>query len=534
MTGDANIPAAGGGDRKRATDVQELLRLMGMFINNANLYGPQHALTAKAGDQCYSYLAPLQQKYPRINFSFSEGKVLIDGAAVDLSNPFVRNVVNRLVSLKISGFSLIQGMPKMEFYKLLGLIISGAETLGDDLEHVKSEKVTYQRVTEQEVVVDKDALEGGGELDEKINRVQQIMAILKGEVSPDSPEALEALRETASDADQLANLIMEAAAIRQATASVATGESLGDIVVGCLRRSFDGLMADPASATQKGKKSVKKTMLLLEKGILDRLHALSDGSHGEFDDQVQSEVEEMVDEVEIDALTDEYMKKRLAIEKSEQRLMRYMKKKGSEELEAAGLREKLADAGLNPEGWKELVVKSGTGGGGGGEGGGSGDIGMLSILLTQLTDLMESAEATPDKLDKKVEGIDKEVENIAAGTGSKITELAQKIENERENLQHPEKHTAEELKQNHADMMELLAEIVQELCQPVAATNCAVGMLLSGHIGEISDVQRHMLDVAHRCGERLDTLLSRLVEIVGLPEGLTPDKESVYGQKAGA
>lgn len=534
MTEDATNPEAGSNDRKSATDVQELLRLMGMFINSANLYGPQHALTAKAGDQCYSYLVPLQKKYPRINFSFSEDKVFIDGTAVDLSNPFVRNVVNKLISLKVAGFSLIQGMPKMEFYKLLGLIISGAEGFEDGLEHVKAERITYQRVSDQEVVVDKDALDGEGELDEKINRVQQIMAILKGEVPPDSPEALEALRETATDADQLASLIMEAAAIRQATSGVATGESLGDIVVGCLRRSFDGLMADPSSATQKGKKTVKKTMLLLEKGILDRLHALSDGSQGEFDDQVHSEVEEMVDEVEIDALTDEYMKKRLAIEKSEQRLMRYMKKKGPEELEAAGLREKLSEAGLNQEGWKELVVKSGAEGAGGGSGGEGGDIGMLSLLLTQLTDLMDTAEATPEKLDQQVEGIDKEVENIAEGTGSKIKELAQKIETERENLQHPEKHSTEELKKNHADMMELLAEIVQELCQPVAATNCAVGMLLSGHIGDISEVQRHMLDVAHRCGERLDTLLSRLVEIVGLPEGLTPDKESVYGPGTGA
>ncbi|MGD9873806.1 MAG: hypothetical protein AB7T27_06005 [Kiritimatiellia bacterium] len=534
MTEDAKKPL-GVEDPKRVAEVQELLRLMGMFINNANLYGPQHALTAKSGDQCYNYLVPLQAKYPRINFSFSENKLLIDGGAVDLSNPFVRNMVGKLASLKIAGFSLIKGMPKMEFYKLLALIISGSSGIEDGLEHVEAERITYQQVTEQEVVVDKDAVEHADELNEKINRVQQIMAILKGEVPPDSPEAREALRETATDADQLANLIMDAAAIRQATSSVAAGESLADIVVGCLRRSFDGLMADPNANSQKGKKTIKKTMLLLEKNILDRLHALSAGN--EADEQVHSEVEEMVDEVEIDALTDEYMKKRLAVEKSEERLMRYMKKKGPDELEAAGLRDKLTEAGLDQDGWKELVVKSGAEGkGGGGEGGEgeAGGTGMLTLLLTQLTELMASAEITPEKVDQQVAGIDKEVESIASGTENKIDELAQKIESERENLQHPEKHSKEELTKNHADMMELLAEIVQELCQPVAATNCAVSMLLSGHIGDISEVQRHMLDVAQRCGERLDTLLARLVEIVGLPEGLAPDKESVYGPGPGA
>lgn len=517
-------------DPKRTAEVVELLRLMGMFINNANLYGAQHALTARAGEQCYSYLVTLQQKYPRINFSFSDGKILIDGGAVDLSNPFVKNVVSKLVTLKVAGFSLIRGMPKMEFYKLLGFIISGAGSLEEGLEHVEAERIVYKQVSDQEVVVDKDAFEHADELNEKINRVQQIMAILKGEVPPDSPEARDALRETSTDADQLANLIMDAAAIRQATSSVAAGESLADIVVGCLRRSFDGLMSDPAAATQKGKKTIKKTMLLLEKNILDRLHALSAGN--EADELIQSEIEEMMDEVEIDSLTDEYMKKRLAVEKSEDRLMRFMKKKGSDGIEAVGLREKLTEAGLDQEGWKELVIKSGADGGGkhggAGEGDGSGTQ-MLSLLLTQLTELMESAEATPEKLNQKVAGIDKEVESIAEGTGSKIDKLAQKIESERENLQHPEQHSKEELTKNHADMMELLAEIVQELCQPVAATNCAVSMLLSGHIGQISEVQRHMLDVAQRCGERLDTLLARLVEIVGLPEGLAPDKESVYG-----
>jgi hypothetical protein len=82
-------------------------------------------------------------------------------------------------------------------------------------------------------------------------------------------------------------------------------------------------------------------------------------------------------------------------------------------------------------------------------------------------------------------------------------------------------------------MMDLLAEIAQELVQFLSAINCAVHMTLGGLIGTINQDQREVLGVASDCGNRLAGLLKRLIQIVGLPKSLHPDKDRVYGVPPG-
>ena len=80
-------------------------------------------------------------------------------------------------------------------------------------------------------------------------------------------------------------------------------------------------------------------------------------------------------------------------------------------------------------------------------------------------------------------------------------------------------------------LMELLAEIAQELCQPLAVINCSVDMIRGGSLGEVSSTQVEMLCLAAESGSKLQTLIDKLMQISGVPETRSPDasiQESLY------
>jgi hypothetical protein len=72
-------------------------------------------------------------------------------------------------------------------------------------------------------------------------------------------------------------------------------------------------------------------------------------------------------------------------------------------------------------------------------------------------------------------------------------------------------------------LMEILAEMGQELCQPLAVINCTLGLVVSENIGPVTVEQREMLTLAINSEEKLKQLADRLMELSGVPTTLSPD-----------
>lgn len=551
-TGSSEAPLKQAGlTPQQLRDTYAFLRAAGQVINNSSLYGPTHKITTRSLDDSYKQLAQLLEAAPRINLSVVDGELLVEGKPIELKNPFINLLADRLDAVGVSGFSLMQGLPEVEYKKLMEVLMSPKpeDTGGDfadlveklQLEHVFAERVRYERVSESETVTEKEDEEKASQRAVAEAMVEQIMAFLKGEAGVSPDDVAKPLTEMASDAERLANLIMEAAAVRQQQSGLAEGESLADIVVGCLRRTFEGLVRDPASRTKKGKNAVKKIMLLLEKTVLDKLHAIAKEADPSLDEAIAGVVDEMIGDLEIESLTAEYVKKRHAMEETEKRVLRYLQAHGDDPTMTSELQERLAEAGLTPEGWKELVVKSGkagesmagaAGSGAGGEGGAPGadavSLGVLAMLLSELDQMMTSV-TDPHAVGNKLVEIGQHAQDVANLAARRLEDLRTVLQQEDDLLVGMDEASRTKVKMSRAALMELLAEIVQELCQSLSAINCAVGMTLAGHIGDINEDQKQVLSVAATCGHRLDDLLDRLIEIVGLPKGLQPDKEKVYG-----
>ena len=396
--------------------------------------------------------------------------------------------------------------------------------------HVQAKSLVYQLVSEEDIVVNKSELEnalsgaGGGAGDGAGgggNGVEEIVAFLKGAAGPMSMD----IEQVASDTQQLADLILKAAEVSPEKARLEGSETLGDIVVGCLRRAYKGMLQDPASKSQQGKKTIAKTLMLLQEDILKGLHDLAGPAADEIAGIVGEAVDEMNSELQVDALASDYVKKRKGIETTEKKILRFMKTAGRDNLEASeALREKLIEGGLDAEDWQQLLVKNAEAAiakAGGAVAGAE----ALGALLAEMNGLLDprkvaAGETLPEpQVNHLVTQLEQEVAVVTADAEQKLDQLAKRLR--------------EKPEMSREAMLAMLAEIGQEICQPLAVITCAVDMIRGKALGPVTPPQDEMLTLAAESGARLEMLANKVIEISGVPKGTKPDTEildDVYGR----
>jgi hypothetical protein len=327
-----------------------------------------------------------------------------------------------------------------------------------------------------------------------------IVAFLKGETGHAGGAVPEEVRDVASDPERLAGFIMEATLVRQRAGH--GGETLGDLVIGCLRRTYDGL--ERAADSSGRDLRPDQGLALLEKAVLDKLHALMEG----VDDFPVPELESGTDPDAVREMTAEYVRRRQALERMEGRLQTAIGSVGDPVLQR-DLGDQARGQGVMLPGWNQISGPGSpgvTGGEGAGEVGGS--IAVLTALLSQLDELMSGD--TDGRPLQTVRRVGQAVGRAAEATAGKIEALvgsgAGGVQ-DRPGL-------------DEADQAELLAEIVQEICQPATAISCSVALL--AQIGPLEEDQREIVSVVRSCSERLTYLLERLRGIVGVPKDHIP------------
>ncbi|MDD4872343.1 MAG: hypothetical protein PHR77_17465 [Kiritimatiellae bacterium] len=531
-------------------NAEQIVRGMGLIFSNTFLYGPNHSVTRKAVDDCYTLLTKILGECGEVLFTFSEEGLLVDGNVIEQKNPLMRMFVTQLTALDLSSFSLIQGMTKRKFEDLIELMNAKPEEVkqlggfvaivnNSGFENIKVKRVTFRQVEEHEEVVDKVEVEKAAvaAAAAKVANIAEIVAFLGGESQSNQEDALKGIQSVASDSQKLAELIMQAAEVHKESSAIDDTKSFTKLVVDSLKRAYEGLLKDPSVKTQKGKKNLAKTLLMLEEQMLKKMSEVSGGLNDADTKAISDAFEEMSDELKIDSLTDEFIKKKSAAKNSEERILKYLKKRGLANIDEAELKSKLEEAGLTMDEWTDLLLKSGARGGGddGSEGKGGDDIigvgaavGHLAALLVRMENKfgknrpVDSA-ANADEFNNTLREVDQEVANIVIKTERKIEKLVETIRADREAGADDGKKEGKQPSMSRAKLMELLAEAVQELCQPLSVINCSLDMMRSNVLGSITPQQKEMLDLASSNGERVVMLVNKLMEISGVPKTLQPD-----------
>ncbi|MFZ9093075.1 MAG: hypothetical protein ACO3FE_23595, partial [Planctomycetaceae bacterium] len=309
------------------------LNELGRSINLYTTYGKNHPAVAKALQDAHTAFEDLFTERRKITIGSFNGVLLVDEATVQTSGSLQKSLERKLVGLSITGLRIARGISHEELVQLTELLSCNDADLfqsgigNGDMSHIESEQTKLQAVREGQTVANESDLAGLSDngvlvLEDDASgssqngqgagvHVEQIVAFLKGEIDSDAGSVSDELSQLASDPDRLGQMIMESVAIRQRTSEL-SGESLNDVILGCLRRTYDGLRKQPAFQSSEGKAELKQALLLLEESVLKKMRGLAGEEDPERDRQIVQAMREMDEKLNFEIAASQYMQHREA------------------------------------------------------------------------------------------------------------------------------------------------------------------------------------------------------------------------------
>ena len=500
-------------------------------INIISTYGQTHPAVETAAATTELALHELFATRKKFTIGTFNGTMTVDEIPIKATGTLLISLERRLNRLKITGLKIQKGIGKFELLQLAELLsIQEADAFRSgmsaaNLSHIASEDAIYEAVREGQTVANEGDLMGmGGDgvlvLDDgdlgggsgegdgsPAVHVDQIVAFLKGDVDLDDNEELgEELTELAADPARLGKMIMESVSVRQSVSEL-SGESLGDIVLGCLRRTYTGLRKQPAFQTKEGKAELSKALLMLEENILEKMHALTGDANPELDRQIVQAIREMDETLGFEMAAMQYMEHRDAIEENRRELQSFIQAHG-----ANTAKELLDESGFPGNEWRKIVVASGKGSGNGGSAPIMDGINTLTTVFERLETLMRTEGANGDKVKDLLGQANENLDDTLFNTREKLELLSQHLkEDQAGTIGGQGRHMTQD------ELLAALAEVAQELMQPLTAITASLEMMLEGFVGPVSDDQRDLLELAANSGEHLKFLMKALIDIVGCP-----------------
>lgn len=500
-----------------STELKTILSVLGRGLGTVSVYGLDHPSVDQIIEQTFSELQNALKTTPSIAIGSFNGTLTVNGEPASAHDMPTKTIEKRLVSLKISHLVLNSGLSKKELKHLLGALCSPSDekmkqTISSGvLKHVELDNVKYvvMHKGEKKVGAGGDHDQGITSIDKPEPPVQvgQIMAFLKGE--PSASGAEKKVKDLLSDPEKLGQMIMDAAAVRQSTRSLAGGENMADIVIGCLRRTYDGMKREADFQDAKGKASLTKAMMLLEKTVLDKIRNALGPMSQSVDRRILSAIKEMEEEQHMDVLAAHYFEQRRKIEKVEERMIDYIQEHGE-----AKAREQFTSANLPPKDWHRLMVEAGVSEkkSGGGISMGSGmDLSALAIVLEKIEDLSHTDPNDPQQINTTIQSATNGLSTYADRIETRISELEGQIElEEKKNslVDSNARHLTRE------ELMEEISNLTLALIQPLTVINASAEAALD-HAGQ--EKQKEFLDLVYTSGRRMEKLSKRLMKLVGYP-----------------
>ena len=518
--------------RNLEKDVTDLIQTMGQTLNMALLYGVTHKVTQSSLAVSFTVISKFIEFHENIHFSVADGSLLINGAST-AGSPLAASFTTRLTGLNLFSFTIESGFTQDECLALFTLLLTPPSKIGTGksatdlmeglgLLHIQAKSFSYRRVSEDEPAGGIPATPApetpAAEPTAAQPDLDNIMAFLQDDTQADPNRSIEDIRHLAADTEKLAELILRSVEIRSSLANLSEGESLADLIVGCIQKAVQPIIKDPAAKTQKGRKQIKHSLVMLEKALLDRLKALSGDQAAVH--ATEAMMEEIVEDLDLEAIASKYVKNRRLAEKSCEKLNHLIERSADDPEQLKELRERLIDQGLTQQGWLELSVKHAAPATpstdkGGGSGDGINEIKMLTILLAQIGETIQNPAPSDNS---------SEVQALITEAGqhlSSLTDITDKKIVTLHAMLTDEKHTPV---LSHRELLEILAEIAQEIMQPLTIITGTVAMIRSLKAGPFTNTQGELLSMIAESSDRMILLVKHLMDLAGTPVARQPDR----------
>lgn len=509
-----------------------------LWFSNADMH------TAVAS--CFTAVHGALENAPELFFRRVGDCLDIADVDIPLNSRELQVLADQFDSLNISGLVIARGLQKQEFSDLLEILSARAEELNAlggfeafmrrvGIEHVAPRQVILKEVTDGDMVVKKQDAPPPLSDEARAQRRDEALTYLRHDGSDTSADTVrDALTAVRDDTGAMADLIVESARVPGLDEGDAVSASR---VRDALQRAFDVWAGGPEMKTQKAKKALARSMRALKGAVLERLGGLP-GFNEETESLLQDAFESFDDELKMDALAAEYLRKRKAISDSEARILRYIRKKGRSGVSESDLEERLLAGGLEGGEWRDLLTRSGVAGSLDDEGSG-GAVRELTSRLASIEDALRKKDSgsaggtDAGKLAGELKNVAVDVDAMVTDTNRKIADMVEGYQGSGDTESAEGDGTDDQgagsrerkRRMTKQELYETLSEISQELCQPLSVINCSISMIQSGRLGTIGDGQGDMLNLATQSTQKLKDIADSLMDITGVPLDLEPDAD---------
>jgi len=525
---------------------EDVVRALGTVFDNRRLYGASHKVTIQSMELSFDLLSAALNSEEALVLTIAPDEFSINHNAVETKNVLVHQFVEMLRGHEVSTLTITAGITADEFLQFIDLVSQEPTVLqaqggfasilhADVFSHISSKKVTYVELTEEEIVVNKDAVDDRPSRETLSENIMEYLGVSSDECtnSETTEEVTKGLRELIASPAELGAVIVKSAGL-SLNVDIPTTQPLPENIVTelieriieCLERAFQILKGDPTAQSQTGKKKLKKSLKVLESD----LECVIKDAVSQIDDHelspIYSAIDAMTDELEIDALAAEYLRKRRLIESSEKRLLKYIERQG-ERIEACELKSKLLEGGLSEYGWNMLLFASGNE-----KSEASGKLSMESpefrqlqkklVKLTQIfNNMAQGSNASAAQLEEVISQVEEQLEKLIKQTEVRIKHIMESIIADEREAEGRETDSSRKL--TRRQLLELIAEIVQELYQPLSVIQCVLQTMLSKKIAtDFAEQQRELIELADHSAKRMNMLIGEIYMVVGNPTSLKP------------
>ncbi len=237
--------------------------------------------------------------------------------------------------------------------------------------------------------------------------------------------------------------------------------------------------------------------------------------------------------LDIAAQAAHYLEQRNAIMRQHSSMVDMVRRCAEDPASLDDLRKQLLDSGISMAEWRVLLAESGV------DTGARHDDQTIARLLDSVEELAAQrggSETGSSAMTYALEAIGREVDSLIQHTQGQASSLVQRVDADRGTVAELEQRARDSgmgLQLSREELLGSLAEINQELVQPLTTSSAMLQMLAGGRMGELNAGQQEVLKTVTEGMDRLEKLIAYLQRISGFPMELSPDQvilSEAYGR----
>ena len=538
----------------RNADAYTVVRWLAFVLANGRVYGLAHKITQQSILDAAQALALFHRRHGDFELAVVDDDFQVEGVSVGPPIASTIALARCLAGLNAPGLCFQEGITAEDLAAFARMLFLKEEQVrqanglsgllsASGLTRIRAVGFSYQRVTEHETVVEEDETPATGL---SAASVAAIRRFLDSGAAAASPVDAESLRQVDLGDDKTVGELARLVAPPETPVPLSP-EALAQQTIERLQRMSDDLLEAPSNQTVKGRRNLRKLITSVEADVTERLQHL--GADIQAVEMLASRVKELIEGLAVDGLVAQYMKLRGELAAKEGKLKRHLRRAGQRGGSEKEIKSRLVSMGLPASILEDLAASAaggtpdggadgagtGTRSGGAADGAGTGTGSTASggqvpaapeapAPETPLTDLLRQLQSTAPG-----DGaLPRLVDNILSEMNKTLQQTALRAEAQMETLKRIVMIPAgrpDNADLSRRQLLILMAELGQELRQPLTVVTGAIDMLLGRFFGPISDEQKPILGMASESNRRLDELISRMIRIAGMPTSLTPDAD---------